>query len=366
LSTPPRRIQLRPGDLYHQDLVDIIQRETRRYGLAEITDPDDPLFPVAWRMMWDAFGPRGELESEAEIRAFLRDDPFEAGPGGSFLRYFLIVATDREGRPIGVRDGTVLVNPAIDARLCVVYLSRLYVPPEARGTALSLWLRIAPVEIATQYLAALGERGLVALPRPDDPDHHYGMNVDLVAEMSYFTPGDPMSWQRLLFYGRGGFEAVDPRDYPYLQPDFREAPVPPSPTPFMLVVRRMGREGEAALPVDEATAITRLLYDDFASFCTDEALRHGLSHLVGRLEVRGSEPLRLLPLPVGATTVDRLRPLFRDDVYETCYRGLSAEVDALLTALVPEPDALARELGRLAQDLSERATPLVRPGGLQG
>ncbi|MEZ4235037.1 MAG: hypothetical protein R3F59_02520 [Myxococcota bacterium] len=354
MSTPTRRIPLKPGDLYHQDLVEIIARETRRYGLVEVNDPDDPLFPVAYRMMWDVFGPRGELETAEDLRGFLREDPFVPGPGGSFLRYFLIVATDREGRPIGVRDGTILVNPAIDPRLCVVYLSRLYVPPEARGTALSLWLRIAPVEIATRFLGELGARGLVPLPAPDDPDHHYGMQIDLVAEMSFFHPDDRMSWQRLVFYGRGGFEAVDPADFPYLQPDFREGGGPLSPTPFALVVRRMGREGDGQLPVDEATAITRLLFDDFASFCTDEALRQGLGHLVGHLAQRGSAPLRLLPLPVDAGTVDRLRPLFRDDVYQRCYRGLSPEVDAVLAEAIGSPDALSQSLGRLAEHLASR------------
>ena len=48
------------------------------------------------------------------------------------------------------------------------------------------------------------------------------MRVDLAAETEFFSPEDKLSLQRILFYGRGGFDAVNPRHFPYLQPDFRE------------------------------------------------------------------------------------------------------------------------------------------------
>ena len=38
------------------------------------------------------------------------------------------------------------------------------------------------------------------------------------------------------------------------------------PVPFMLLLRRMGREREARVPLEEARAAMRLLYDDFAGF----------------------------------------------------------------------------------------------------
>lgn len=98
-----------------------------------------------------------------------------------------------------MRDGSVLVNPGYDPDLCVVYLSHLYMVPAARGTVLSYELRIAPVEVAMDYLAELHARGKIKLPAPDQPGRHFGMRLDLTAEMEYFAPQDPVSLQRILF-----------------------------------------------------------------------------------------------------------------------------------------------------------------------
>ena len=76
--------------------------------------------------------------------------------------------------------------------------------------------------------------------------------------MEYFSPDDRLSLQRILFYGRGGFDAIDPRHFPYRQPDFRDPELikvtQNTPVPFMLLLRRMGRERQARLPIDEASA----------------------------------------------------------------------------------------------------------------
>ena len=42
----------------------------------------------------------------------------------------------------------MLYNPAYAPDLCVVYLSHIFMLPEARGTVLTYWLRIAPLELA--------------------------------------------------------------------------------------------------------------------------------------------------------------------------------------------------------------------------
>jgi len=65
-----------------------------------------------------------------------------------------------------------------------------------------------------------------------------------------------------LFYGRGGFDVIDPRHFPYRQPDFRDpaliAQSGDRPVPFMLLLRRVGREREARLPIGEAKAVIQL------------------------------------------------------------------------------------------------------------
>src|SRR6185369_8919493 len=173
-----------------------------------------------------------------------------------------------------------IYNPKWAPDLCTVYLSHIYVLPEARGTVLTYWLRIAPVELAIEYLFQLHKRGLVRLPLPDQPAKYFGVSLNLAAEMEYFSPEDRLSLQRILFYGRGGFDVIDPRHFPYRQPDFRAAELIAAsgdqPRPFMLLLRRMGHEREARLPIGEARAVMRLLYDDFATFCAPEYLATSL------------------------------------------------------------------------------------------
>lgn len=360
-----RRIRLCMKDLFHQDVVEMIERETRRYQLWEILHPDDPEFARAYRMLWDAFGPHGEMEREDAIRSFLLDDAYEPiEVNGTYCRYFLLVARDESGEIRGVRDGSVLINQTYDPDLCVVYLSHIYMRPEARGTVLSYWLRIAPVEIAMQYLAELHLRGRIALPAPDSPSRYFGMRVDLAAEMEYFTPEDRISWQRILFYGRGGFDAINPRHFPYRQPDFREPDIirqtGNQPMPFMVLLRRMGFERQATLPLEEAHGVLRLLYDDFATHCAPEFLDNSLQVVLDRLEERSHQKdfVELLPLPTGSRDLHRLKRLFRYHVFTRYYRG-AAETRPYLDSgirdrLRTNPRWLDEELARIAEELDRR------------
>ena len=360
LSTP---VRLCLKDLYQQDIVEMIERETRRYDLEAIEHPDHPDFPRAYQVLWDAFGPAGEMEPESAIRQFLLDNPFEPLPSGTYIRYFLIVAKDREGNLRGVRDGSVLYNPAYAPDLCVIYLSHIYMLPEARGTVLTYWLRIAPVELAVEYLFELHRRRLVALPAPDQPEKYFGVRLDLAAEMEYFSPDDLQSLGRIIFYGRGGFDAIDPRHFPYRQPDFRAPALIQAtgntPVPFMLLLRRMGRERQARLPIEEARAVMRLLYDEFACFCSPEFLRNSLDVVMQRLEDRrakGRADVALLPLPTEAKNLPRLRKLFRYDVYQRYYpeeRGTEAYVARTRDLLAANPRWYDEELARLATRLKE-------------
>jgi hypothetical protein len=220
----------------------------------------------------------------------------------------------------------VLVNPAYDADLCVIYLSHIFMAPEARGTVLTYWLRIAPMDLAITFLHQLHRRGKLALPAPDAPHRHYGMRIDLAAEVEFYSPDEKLSLQRLLFYGRGGFDAIDPRHFPYRQPDFRPAPEVLAsgdrPHPFALLLRRVGREREARLPLEEARAVIRLLYDDFETFCEPAHLASSLDVVLARLaerQARGKQDVALLPLPSGAQDLRRLKALFRYDIYRKYY-----------------------------------------------
>ena len=90
----------------------------------------------------------------------------------------------------------------------------------------------------------------------------------------------------------------------------------------MLLLRRMGRERQARLPIDEALTTMRLLYDEFACFCPPEYLQNSLDIVRDRLDRRlekGKPDVALLPLPTGPGNLQRLRPLFRYDNYRRYY-----------------------------------------------
>jgi hypothetical protein len=349
-------------DLYPQDIVEMIERESRRYQLIAIEHPDHPDFERAYKILWDTFGPPGEMEPESAIRRFLLDDAYEALPSGTFIRYFLIVAKDRDGTLRGVRDGSVIYNPSWAPDLCTVYLSHIFVLPEARGTVLTYWLRTAPVELAIEYLFQLQARGLISLPLPDQPGKYFGVQLNLAAEMEYFSPDDRLSLQRILFYGRGGFDAIDPRHFPYRQPDFRDpeliAATQNQPVPFMMLLRRMGRERQARVPIEEASATMRLLYEEFACFCKPELLQNSLDIVQERLadrRARGKPDVALLPLPTGAKNLQRLRRLYRYDVYRRYYEntpGTEQYLTRIQGYMATNPKWFDDELAKLTTELS--------------
>ncbi len=364
VHTSNRRLRLCLKDLYHQDIAEMIERETRAFELWEIVDPSDADFAKAYQILWNAFGGHGEMERQEAIERFLRDDALEPTPNGTYIRYFLIVARDRKGNILGVRDGSILINPNYARDLCVVYLSHLYMLPEARGTVLSYELRIAPVEIAMDYLRILQARGKIQLPAPDQPGRYYGMRIALTAEMEYYSPDDAVSWQRILFYGRGGFDAMNPRHFPYLQPDFRDPDeillTGNRPLPFMILVRRMGREREATMPIAEASAIMRLLYDDFACHCEPEHLEYTLQRVLDKLGERALRKsfIELLPLTTGSKDLNRIRALYRYGVFQKYYKGSAPAVDEYLQGPMREhmkdPAYLDSELKKLALHLDGR------------
>ena len=54
----------------------------------------------------------------------------------------------------------------------------------------------------------------------------------------------------------------------------------------MLLVRRMGRERAATMPIEEAGSVMRLIYDDFACHCAPEFLASSLQLVLDRLDAR--------------------------------------------------------------------------------
>jgi hypothetical protein len=350
-------------DLYQQDLVEMIERESRNFQIWSIGFPSHPDFKEAYELLWNEFGPHGGMERVEAIRSFLLEDTYEPTAAGTYMRYFLLVAKDEKGTILGARDGVLLLNQEYDPELVVVMLSHIVMKPEARGTVLSYWMRIAPVELAMQYVADLASMGKIKVPAPDQPGRHFGMNVTLAAEMEYFAPDDPISLQRILFYGRGGFDAINPRYFPYRQPDFRDPEVIRAtgnqPVPYMMLLRRIGRERQASVPTAEARAVMRLIYDDFATHCLPEHLEGSLSDVLAQLATKkGGDSIELLPLPTGARDLHRLRPLFRHTCFTRYYPNEPDTREWLASGIQKKLKANSRylddELSRIADELEAR------------
>jgi GNAT superfamily N-acetyltransferase len=217
-----------------------------------IRDVADPDFQAAYDRLFTEFGPRGEMETRAVIRDRLAWDP--ARPVGRAALAYELLLLRRGGAIAAVRDHTAVVGLDAHGRPApgplVVHLSHAFVEPAHRGHGLAAWLRALPLQTARLCAAAAG-----CVP---------GTPLVLVAEMEAPDPAEPERMPRLRSYQRAGFRMVDPAVAPYAQPDFRSpellAGATPRPVPLALVLRRVGRETETAMPAVELAAVVEAIY----------------------------------------------------------------------------------------------------------
>jgi hypothetical protein len=126
----------------------------------------------------------------------------------------------------------------------------------------------------------------------------------------------------------------------------------------MLLLRRMGRERQARLPLDEASVTMRMLYDEFACFCTPEFLEKSIEIVQQRLDERrakGKNDVALLPLPNGPRNLHRLKRLFRYDTYRRYYPnapGTQAYLERIRPLLAADPRWFDTRVAELAEQLA--------------
>jgi GNAT superfamily N-acetyltransferase len=293
-------VELLPEDLAPGDRAEAA-RDWSDVRVRRVRDGDDPDLAEAYDRLWAEFGPRGEMEARPVIRERLAWDPSHPlgiPPSHSFgipspqalarasLAYELLVLR-RGGAIAALRDHTAVVR--LDARSrpvagpIVVHLSHALVEPAHRGTGLAAWLRALPLQAARRCAAAAG-----CAP---------GTPVVLVAEMDPPGSAEPGRLARLRSYERAGFRKLDPEAAPYAQPDFRPPEVlagaTPEPVPLGLVLRRVGREAEGALPAAEVAAVVEAIYAVYAVHVPGAAL-DGLRSAAARWTAR-QPTFRLLP-----------------------------------------------------------------------
>jgi hypothetical protein len=128
----------------------------------------------------------------------------------------------------------------------------------------------------------------------------------------------------------------------------------------MVLLRRIGREKRALLPIDEGRAVMRLLYDDFACHCAVETLGSSLQLVLDRLEERAKTKsyVRLLPLPTGPKNLKRLRKFFRYRVYTRYYPNVPATHTYLESGIgetiAANPNHVDEAIAAIATELERR------------
>jgi hypothetical protein len=235
---------LAPGDSFAADF------DWSRFEVAMITSPADPDFDEAYERLWDEFSYHDSMESRQIIESRLTIHPTHDFAGGWRMLYRMIAVSERENRA-AVRDATAILHRSRVSEV-FVHLSHVLVEPAYRGGKLAAWLRAFPVQIARECHELAGFGGAPA-------------NITLVAEMEHPSPSDPMSTKRLASYERAGFLKVDPSAVDYYQPDFRppaaiDAAGGPKPLPYLLILRRVGRENERTISGGEIRQIVTALY----------------------------------------------------------------------------------------------------------
>ena len=176
--------------------------------------------------------------------------------------FYEMLLVEKDGVFCAVRDHTAVW---CDGEV-VVHLSHALVAPEQRRSGLAGWLRGAPVIAARRLAAAHGV--------PNAP-------ITLVGEMEYDDGSDPKRSVRLAAYERAGYVKVDPVAVRYFQPDFRHSDMIDAaggsvPLPFQLIIRRVGRETERAIPGADVRRLISAIYTIYSAQFRRIEMQHPL------------------------------------------------------------------------------------------
>jgi hypothetical protein len=172
----------------------------------------------------------------------------------------MVVAREEDGQIAAVRDHTAIW---MDGEV-VVHLSHVLVTAPWRRSGLAGWMRAVPILVAREVAERHGN--------PSAP-------ITLVGEMEYDDGSDEQRAIRLKAYERAGYSKVEPGFARYHQPDFRAHSVidssgGPSPLPFQLIVRQVGREGDRLVPAERVKHWVRALYSMYGAQFRSSDMAH--------------------------------------------------------------------------------------------
>jgi 4-aminobutyrate aminotransferase/(S)-3-amino-2-methylpropionate transaminase len=284
---------VRMEDVHPDEGVEKVREAVARFTLSPAATEAE--FVEGWRVMWDAFGPTGEIEREETLRAWFSAGSLSEPDHPVQAHYHLLLARDGDGTLAAVRDCFVAVDKG--NQRAVVLLSHSFVMQAYRRTGLAAMLRTAPVELARRHLGGEGE-------------------IVLAAEMELVDPHARATVIRLLAYGKAGFSVITPEALHYAQPDFSDRPegTPPRPLPFVVLVRRIGHEAETAVAPAFVEAIVRHFQGIHRCHCRQDDLEVIRRHAMDGLRRYGDRPVALVKPPRSVKDLGVLRPLLQSVV----------------------------------------------------
>lgn len=268
----------------------------------QVSSPEDPIFDLVYSRLWKEFGPQGEIESRQVLIDRLRWDPAKIQSNSSLLYEMMAVLKDQEF--VAARDHTAIVctqsSPEITPEV-IVHLSHSLIEPLYRGQGMAGWLRAWPLQTARRALSAAG----LPLQSP----------VTLVAEMEPMLPNSIPHQARLRSYEKAGFLMVDPAQFDYLQPDFRDPKVidstggGPQPLHLRLVIRRVNHEAENLMEGSKLTRIISALYHMYQTTFRPQDMAVVWKHL--RSNPLENVTIRLVQ-PLSESTCGSIKGVFND------------------------------------------------------
>jgi hypothetical protein len=300
-----------------------------------IIDYNSEDFIRAYAMLRAHFPP-DELDPSVDMMAMLDDNkgrypalategykqlaPELSGP--IHLRYYLVVAKDKDGNVIGATDGNFIGTTKSSS----MYWAHIAVPGEQRRNGIATMLYAATLGLGNQYsseaevaLSRTGGRVSYSAPTPEAPANKL-MYFVVESEPANLESKEAVAttFGRLIFHGRATGASVIPlllyaqvdleydRDRQFVQKDWNTVPL-------LLLVRRIGHEDETKIPVEEIRTIGDVLPTYFAASGLYNAggLVYDGNYAVSRLVSTDSGTLQILQLPNAAGQTEQVEQLHR-------------------------------------------------------
>ena len=293
------------------------------YRIEAVSNHNCREFVAAYAALREHFGP-DELDPSVDLMTMM-----DAGPvlGKAYQQYFLVTATDKDGKVVGAHDGNYFGSESTSA----LYGAHIGVYPEAQKLGVATLLYEAALTIGNRYAAnaenAWAGRGtkvdyLALIKNSMEPGDNLIRGNRLMYIVGEVEPANLASMEtaqatieRNVIHGRMfafsvipilDYKQVDldwPADKPYVE-NGGKPPAGWNTVPLLLYVRRIGKEGAKQITVGEAKKISRIMTDIFneAGMYSPEGVEADYQHSIARMKgMLDTDKVSIVELPREAS-----------------------------------------------------------------